>query len=206
MKTKFSSLMVIGFSVFFLILAGGCAKPPQLVVPVPVQYTGLTTPQELPPKEAPPKLNAPVIKNAFAIDRGRYGSVLKIYLEAEDPNGDMAKIVTTVLQPGYGYYPTDWIVLKPPFQKSFRGYIQWNTFSSAAPHLDEWDYIWVRVAVMDRTGNLSNEFEFPFTFETGAGPVPVPPAPFDNGTLPKLGNISINLFNPHRMGGGTERD
>jgi len=119
----------------------------------------------------------------------------------------MASIVTTVRQTGYGHYPTDWIYLKPPFQKSFLGYIQWNTFSFNASSLDEWDQITVIVAVMDKKGQLSNEFEFPFTFETGTGPVPEPPAPFNQGNLPKLGNVSINLYNPYRMGGGgNERD
>ena len=41
-------------------------------------------------------------------------------------------------QPGYGTYPTDWIYLKPQYQKSFKGYVQWNTFSSKTAYIKEW--------------------------------------------------------------------
>jgi hypothetical protein len=155
------------------------------------------------PKETTkPNLNVPVIKHAYAIDRGIYGTFLKIYIEAEDPNGEMAKIATTVDQVGYGHYPTDFIILKPQYRKGFKGYIQWNTFSSRASNLYEWSRVYVTVSVIDKAGKASNEFVFPFTFETGVASAPPLPAPFDQGDLPKIGNISIDLFNPYHMGGG----
>lgn len=126
--------------------------------------------------------------------------------EAEDPSGDMTKIATTVDQVGYGHYPTDFIFLKSPYRKDFKGYIQWNTFGSHASHMDEWVRIYVTVAVIDRTGKTSNEFVFPFTFETGVTPAPNPPAPFDRGDLPKLGNVSVDIFNPSGMGHNRGRD
>ena len=147
-------------------------------------------------------LNAPVIKSAYAVDRGIYGTILKIYVEAEDPKGEMTKIATTVDQVGYGHYPTDFIILKSEYRKYFKGYIQWNTFSSRASNMHEWVRNYVTVAVIDKAGNVSNEFMFPFTFETGVGPAPKPPAPFDQGDLPKLGSISIDLFDPFDGGGG----
>ena len=145
---------------------------------------------------------APVITNSYMIDKGQYGKVLKIYLEAEDPDGEMHKIVTSVDQVGYGHYPTDFIILKAPYQKSFKGYIQWNTFSSKTFSLDEWTRITIKVSVIDKAGNMSNEVMFPFTFETGAGGEPKLPAPFDQGDLSKLGKVSIDLYNPFRMDGG----
>ena len=153
-----------------------------------------------------PNPTPPVIKSAYAVDRERYGEVLKIYLEAEDPNGEMFKIATSVDQVGYGHYPIDFIILKPQYRKSFKGYIQWDTFSSRAPYLDEWTIIYVKVAVLDKEGRASNEFELPFTFVTGVSPAPKPPAPLDQGDVAKLGNISIDLFNPRVMGGGGNRD
>ena len=158
---------------------------------------GLITPQE-----KVSNTNAPRIKNAYAVDRGIYGTILKIYVEAEDPNGEMTKIATTVDQVGYGHYPTDFIILKPEYRRYFKGYIQWNTFSSRAPLMHEWVRNYVTVAVIDKAGNVSNEFVFPFTFETGVGPAAKPPAPFDQGSLPKLGSISIDLFDPFEAGGG----
>ena len=131
---------------------------------------------------------------------------MKSYLEAEGPNGEMAKITTTVDQVGYGHYPTDFIILKSPCRKDFKGYIQWNTFGSHASHMDEWVQVYVTVAVIDKAGKTSNEFMFPFTFETGVAPAPNPPAPFDQGDLPKLGYVSIDLFNPFRMGDGNREN
>ncbi|HSB06975.1 MAG TPA: hypothetical protein VLK23_17500 [Thermodesulfobacteriota bacterium] len=183
--------------VLSLVSLGGCVRP--LISPVPLQYSCLSESQT--PGQNP---NAPVIRHACAIDRGIYGTILRIYLEADDPNGNMSKIATTVDQVSYGRYPTDFIMLKPQYRKAFRGYIQWHTFSPSAERLPEWNYVTVRVAVMDMKGNTSNEFEFRFTFETGDGPEPKPPAPFDQGDLPKLGNVSINLYNPFHDGGGAD--
>jgi hypothetical protein len=203
--------LVIGAFVLFLTLFVGCARiPVKGTVP---QYTGLGDIQNQgqglslsltlsPDKTSKPNPDGPVIKQAYAIDRGEYGTPLKIYLEAEDTNGDMAKIATTVDQVGYGHYPTDFIILKDGYRKTFKGYIQWNTFSSHATDMPEWNYVTVRVAVIDMKGYISNEFEFQFTFESGTGPVPRPPAPFDQGDLAKLGNVSIDLYNPFQMGSG----
>ena len=181
---------------FLIVLGiGGCGNP--LFRPDPVQYMGLSEDQRTSPNP-----NAPLIKHAYAIDRGPYGTVLKIYLEAEDPNGDMDEIVTQVHQSGYGNYFPDLILLKPQHTKSFKGFIQWNTYSSKATSLNEWTWVTVRVFVVDKKGLASNAFEFPFTFVTGTGKVLPPPAPFDHGDLPKIGSVSIDLYNPYLMGGG----
>ena len=60
-------------------------------------------------------IKAPVITHAFAVDKGHYGYIWKIYIEAEAPNGEMDKIAVVVDQAGYGDYPTDWIILKPRY-------------------------------------------------------------------------------------------
>ena len=168
----------------------------------PVQGLNFTVSRK---ETATPNPNVPVIKHAYAIDRGIYGTILKIYLEAEDPNGDMAKIATTVDQVGYGHYPTDFIILKAQNRKNFKGYIQWNTFSNVS-RMDEWQQVYITVAVMDKAGKTSNEFVFPFTFETGVAPAPNPPAPFDQGDLSKLGYVSIYLYNPFHGNGDRDRD
>jgi hypothetical protein len=151
-----------------------------------------------------PGTHPPIIKNTFAVDRGHYGYIWKIYIEAEDPDGDMQSIVCTVDQAGYGHYPTDWIYLKPQYRKNFKGYIQWNTFSSKASYLNEWTQITLNVSVIDKAGNESNVVVFPFTFEGGVKSQYQykPSAPFDQGDLPKLGYVQIELFEPTQMGGG----
>jgi len=151
-----------------------------------------------------PEGRGPIITHAFAVTQGYYGYIWKIYIEAEDPDGDMLKIASVVEQPGYGTYPTDWIYLKPQYQKSFKGYVQWNTFSSKTAYIKEWTEITLKVSVFDRAGNVSNEVVFPFTFESGTkSPYQYKlPDPFDQGNLPRLGYIHIDLFEPTQMGDG----
>lgn len=153
-------------------------------------YSGGTQPR--------PGTRPPVITNAFAMDKGYYGTIWRIYIEAEDPDGDMLRIAAVVDQVGYGHYPTDWIYLKPPYQKHFKGYIQWNTFSSKASYLREWTQITLQVSVIDKSGNESNVVVFPFSFETGVKGQyqSKPPAPFDQGDLPRVGYVHIDLYDP----------
>ena len=151
-----------------------------------------------------PERRGPIITHAFAVEKGYYGYIWKIYIEAEDPDGDMLRIASVVDQTGYGHYPTDWVYLKPRFQKYFKGYIQWNTFSSKTSYLTEWTQITLKVSVFDKAGNESNQVIFPFSFETGvasASSYNLPP-PFDQGDLPRLGYVHIDLYDPTRMAGG----
>ena len=149
-----------------------------------------------------PEKIGPIITQAFAVEKGKYGYIWKIYLEAEDPNGQMLKIASVVDEPGVGRYPTDWTYLKPQYQNHFKGYLQWNTFSSHTGYMPEWTQITLRVSVLDKTGNESNEVVFPFTFElTPAQYQYEVPPPFDQGDLAKLGNITIDLYPPGRPGG-----
>lgn len=145
-----------------------------------------------------PGPHAPIITHAFAVEKGYYGYIWKIYLEAEDTGGDMLSIACSVDQVGYGRYPTDRIYLKPQYQKHFKGYIQWNTFSSKASSLREWTQITLKVSIIDRAGNESNDVVFPFTFQYGVkSPYQYQlPAPFDQGPTPKVGYIHIDLFEP----------
>lgn len=148
--------------------------------------------------EVRPGTHAPIITHSFAVERGSYGYIWKIYIKAEDPDGDMLRIASVVSQPGYGYYPTDWIYLKKEYGQKFKGYIQWNTSSSRASYLKEWTQITLRVSVFDKAGNESNVIVFPFTFELVRGQYDYnPPSPFDEGVLPRLGHIHINLHDPH---------
>jgi len=138
---------------------------------------------------------APIITHAFAVEKGPYGSIWKIYIEAEDPDGDMDKIAIVVNQVGYGSYPTDWIILKPQYRNHLIGFLQWNTFSSKASVLPEWTRIIVKVSIFDKAKNESDEVIFPFTFESGVkGQDEYPlPAPFDRGNLPRIGHIMVDL-------------
>ncbi|HVP79968.1 MAG TPA: hypothetical protein VMV04_18960 [Thermodesulfobacteriota bacterium] len=142
----------------------------------------------------------PVITHALINQEGgTYGSVLRIYLEANDPQGFMFRIATAVDQVGYGSYPTDWIYLKPQYQHQLIGYLQWNTFSVHASWMPEWTQMTIKVSIIDTNGNESNMVVFPFEFVSEALPeTPLSP-PFHQGNVPLLGYIGIDLFNPLEM-------
>jgi len=156
--------------------------------------------------EAKTNGSSPVITNSFAVEKGYYGYIWKIYIEAEDPDGDMSRIAVQADQLGYGYYPTDWTILKPPYRGKFRGYLQWNTFSSRTSHLREWTNVTLRVSILDKAGNESNVVVFPFEFVSGAHREAKPPAPFNQEGLPRLGYIHIDLFEPTLMGADAQWD
>lgn len=151
--------------------------------------------------QSKPDSKAPMITHSFAVEKGYYGYVWKIYIEAEDPDGDMFKIASVVDQPGYGRYPTDWITIKPQYRDRLKGYIQWNTFSSKTSHLREWTQITLKVSIIDKKGNESNAVVFPFTFESGTKQQNELPAPFNQGDGSRLGYIHIDLYEPTLMGG-----
>ena len=154
-------------------------------------------------QQSSPKTKPPVITNSYAVEKGQYGYIWKIYIEAEDPDGDMYRIASVVDQPAAGRYPTGWIMIKPQYRNHFKGYIQWNTFSSRGP-LREWTYITLKLSIIDKAGNESNVVVFPFSFESGIKDQYryTLPAPFNEGDLPRLGYIQIDLYDPTIDGGG----
>ena len=152
-----------------------------------------------------PEKRGPIITHAFAVEKGKYGYIWKIYLEGEDPDGQMLRIASVVDEPGAGRYPTDWVYLKPQYRSHFKGYLQWNTFSMHVAYMPEWTQITLSVSVLDKAGNESNEVVFPFTFESGIKDQYKYelPGPFDQGDLVKLGNIMIDLYRPDQPGGNS---
>ncbi len=144
----------------------------------------------------PDEPRGPRITHAYTVGKIGYGDILKVYIEAEDPNGGMVRIATLVDQAGYGRYPISWVHVKPTDRKYFKGYLQWNTFSSKTPILSEGTPITLTVSVYDKSGNRSNAFTFPITFESGvkrASSYQVP-SPFDQKDIRKLGSINIELM------------
>jgi hypothetical protein len=190
MILKKRSVMVLSLVIFLGLLLAFSLFIPHQGWAQWFRYEGGTGPK--------PGTHAPIITHTFAVEKGSYGYIWKIYIEAEDPDGDMLRIAFSVDQVGYGHYPTDWIYLKPQYQKGFKGYIQWNTFSSKTPYVSEWTRIELTVSVLDKAGNESNVVVFPFEFVSGVrGQYQYKlPAPFDQGDLPRLGYIHIDLYDP----------
>jgi hypothetical protein len=145
--------------------------------------------------QSKPDSTGPMITNTFAIEKGYYGYVWKIYIEAEDPTGDMHKILAEVDQPGWGPYFPDAIVIKPQNQHHLKGYIQWNTFSKNAAHIRDFTPITLRVSIFDKAGNASNVVVFPFEFVSRSAPKYELPSPFNKDDM-RLGYVNIDLYDP----------
>jgi len=146
--------------------------------------------------EPKPGTRAPVLTHSYAIEKGRFGRVLNVYVEAEDPDADMLRIAVVVEQVGQGVYPPDWIYLKSQHRGHFSGYLQWNTSSSRVDYMSEWTQITIKVSVFDKAENESNVAVHPFMFVSEVIPSPPLPAPFNVANLPRLGTISVELFDP----------
>jgi len=142
-----------------------------------------------------PVAKPPTITHAFAVEKGAYhnGYIWKIYIEAEAGDANMSRIASEMNQPGAGYYPPDWINIKSKYQKHLKGYLQWNAHSTSGG-LNEGTMITLRVSIFDKAGMESNVAVFPFTFESGVKDQYKLPAPFDQGNIPRLGYINIDLF------------
>ena len=147
-----------------------------------------------------PKLGGkpPMITAFYAPEQVRNGDPLKIFIAAEDPDGEMLRIAVSVIQLGWGDYPTDWTYLRSGDQNGFEGYLQWNTMSSRATILPENTRVTLKVSVFDKSGNESNEVVMPMVFVSSAVSYPPAPAPFDNNGVHRLGYIDVRLVNPYR--------
>jgi len=147
--------------------------------------------------QSKPDSKPPIITHSFAVEKGYYGYVWKLYIEAEDPDSDMRRIVAVAHQPGYGNYTNILpIVLRPQFRHHLKGYIQWNSFSSKGPHIQEWTQVTLKISIVDKAGHESNEVIFPITFESGVKSQYKLPAPFDQGEMARLGYLDLDLVNP----------
>ena len=144
--------------------------------------------------------NPPVIGQSFAPKEARPGDTWVVYLMAEDPNGDMRRIVCTVDQPGMGTYPVSQIRIKEAERKELAGYIYLNI-----PARGDLDFVTLTltVQVQDMAGHLS----LPAVFPLALNPRSTREAPAQ-GAFPEkdLGPVMIQLRTPFDDSGKHERD
>jgi hypothetical protein len=136
-----------------------------------------------------------VITQWFAAKEVSHGDNWKIYLEANDPDGDMRRFVCALHQVGYGSYPSEYVVIKKRHRGKLKGYLNFISSGGAGLWLPEWTELTLTVYIQDKGGNTSNKVVFPLVLShlTKQGP---PPSPFDTGGLDKLGTVVFDLVNP----------
>ena len=141
---------------------------------------------------SPSGTQPPVITRSYAPDNGAYGQTWKIYIEAEDPDGDMFRIASELQQEGVRYRQSvDFIPVKKRDQKYLKGYLSLDTYFLREPILGVSPRLALRVSIVDKAGNESKTAVCNFEYTGRTSESTSLPAPFDQGDIPKLGNILI---------------
>ena len=109
----------------------------------------------------------PMIIGYYAPEAIRPGTAWKIYLQAEDKEGDMVHVATMLYQAGFGYYATDYTSLKGKDRKKCVGYISLRTPSDANLTADKFT---MEILVRDSQNNQSETIQLPLTFADVAQP------------------------------------
>ena len=145
--------------------------------------------------------SSPVITGSFASEKLSHGDIWRIYLQANDPDGDMLRFVCVFDQVGYGPYSSAYVPIKKRNRTELMGYLHFHSSAGAGLRMPEWSQLRLTVYVRDKGGNNSNKVAFPLVLSRGARQKS-PPAPFDSGPSERLGAIPVRLVNPQEDGDG----
>jgi len=133
----------------------------------------------------------PMILDSYAAESVRPGATWRVFLKAQDADGDMHSIITQLVQPGIGYYPPDFTYIKEADREGFAGYLILTT----PP--DYWllqEYVEATITIQDCEGNKSEPVNFTLRFDnkSGYGPQEVPEK-WQMAAKRKLGTIMVEI-------------
>lgn len=137
--------------------------------------------------------SSPVITHSFAVEKLSHGDIWKIYLEAEDPDGDMRTIVYSIRKGGAGHRFKSFVIKKGN-RARLLGYLD-GFFSSPTTAVAEWTELTLTLYIRDKRGNTSDKVVFPLALTRGVKQGS-PPPPFDTGGLKGLGVFWVRLYAP----------
>ena len=142
---------------------------------------------------------APKILRYGAVDRLKAGQTWRVYVAAEDPNGDMEAVVFELYQPGQGWYPEHDRRLKGEETRAFSGYFYLNTPGSWREEL--WGLtLTLRFKIRDRVGCMSEVISLPLKFVGRRVEQPIPEG-FTEETARPLGAILIDIYREDKREG-----
>ena len=144
-------------------------------------------------RQTEPAGSPPVITHSFAAEKLSHGDIWKVYLEANDPDGDMRRIVYSISKGGSGHGFRSFVIKKGN-RAGLLGYLDCS-FSSPVTAVAEWTELTLTLYIRDKGGNSSNKVVFPLALTRGVKQEP-PPPPFDKGGLKGLGTFWVKLFLP----------
>ena len=140
--------------------------------------------------------NEPVIHGSYAPSVIRPGVTWRIYLHAEDFDGDMKEIVTFVTQTGVAPFPTYVNRLKGEDTKEVAGYLYLNTSSDS---LLMGDRVEVVLVIRDQQENDSRPIKFSLRFDYV--PLAELPEKWEGVANRKLGAVTLDDIAPSQVGG-----
>jgi len=140
----------------------------------------------------------PVITRSFASENLSHNGKWKIYLEANDPDGDMRKIVAVVSRGPRGSR-VNYAGIKKGGRAKLFGYFDCMIWSGIGTERNEWGELTLTLFIRDKGGNTSNRVVFSLA-RSGRVTQEPPPPPFETGELKKSGMIWVNLALPPPSG------
>jgi hypothetical protein len=150
---------------------------------LPLVTTSCTTVME---RETRPKGSLPVITHSFASKIVSHGDMWKIYLEANDPDGDMWNFAYTLGRDGYRRRVNHLYIWRNNRTKML-GYID-VFIAPGETAQNEWANLTLTLHIRDRGGNMSNEVVFPVALSRGVQQT-APSPPFNIDGLKGLATI-----------------
>jgi hypothetical protein len=130
----------------------------------------------------------PVIVDSYAPEVIRWGTTWRVYLQAEDADGDIKDIAAVMWQAGVGFYPTSVTRIEGDNRKGFTGYL-FLWFPAQRSLM--WDQFNLQVLVRDEQGNKSESANL--TLKIDEVPATELPAEWQIATQNRLGAIMIEV-------------
>ena len=133
-----------------------------------------------------PQGSPPVITHSFAAREVSHGDKWKVYLEANDTDGDMRYFVYTISDDGAGH-GVHYIPIGKGNRERMLGYLD-VIIAPPRTAQAEWGNLTLTLYVRDRAGNRSEKVAFPVAMARGVKQAS-PPSPFNTGELKGAGTI-----------------
>jgi hypothetical protein len=167
-----------------------------LVILLIVFSAGCTTCKGVTKKSGNKEGVPPVILDSYAAEKIRPGASWRVYLEAQDEDGDIHYIAAQLFQPGVGYYPTSFTYIKGADRAGFAGYIYLNT---PADYLLLADNFRLDLILRDCEENRSEPVSLPLRFDNLPSYQPQEvPEKWQRAANDELGVIMVDIISSER--------
>lgn len=138
----------------------------------------------------------PAITASFSPAELSRNDTWKVYIAANDPDGDMFEAVATLNQSGYGYHGASPFRIKKEHRAAMVGYFLVHNRSGGF-WLSDGSWMELSVYITDRAGNKSKTVVLPVVFTVGTRREH-PPAPFNTAEMDQVGSFWFEVTDPLR--------